>query len=203
MATEFSNKAWILGDFWMSHRDEEEFEDFMEYNDLGLPLAYAYSNDMVDDLTETGKSMISETWELFLASLGIEEDTGFETLDDVLGFHLHINDEYEEEEEEPETDWEEDEEEDEEESGEYLEADELRERLAASWTNGHEEGFSEGAQAEQKRVQEVILMHKRWAKEKNRASEYMFWDSAGEVLTPINFEYDEEEYRKSLEADGF
>lgn len=202
MATEFSNKAWILGDFWINHRDEEEFQDFMKYNDLGLPLAYAYSNDMVDDLTETGESMISETWEMLLGALGIEEDTGFETVDDVLGFHLHINDEDEEEEEEDFETYSEEPGEDEE-FEEYLEADELRERLSASWTNGHEEGFSEGAQAEQKRVQEVILMHKRWAKEKNRASEYMFWDSAGEVLTPINFEYNEEEYFQSLRDEGF
>jgi hypothetical protein len=64
-------------------------------------------------------------------------------------------------------------------------------------------GFEAGASAEQKRVQEVISMHKRWAKEKNRASEFMFWDSAGEVLTPINFEYNEEKYWEDLKNEGF
>jgi hypothetical protein len=31
----------------------------------------------------------------------------------------------------------------------------------------------------------------------------MFWDSAGEVLTPINFEYDEEKYWEDLRNEGF
>ena len=46
-------------------------------------------------------------------------------------------------------------------------------------------------------------MHKRWAKEKNRGNEFMFWDSAGEVLTPINFEYSEEKYWEDLRNEGF
>jgi hypothetical protein len=42
-----------------------------------------------------------------------------------------------------------------------------------------------------------------WAKQKNKANEFMQWHNVSEVLKPINFEYDEEEYRKSLENDGF
>ena len=77
------NKAFILADLWMNFRDDEEFQDFVQYNDLGLPLAYAVSNGIVK-VTDKAQSMIDETFMLLLAGLSIAEDTGFETLDDIL-----------------------------------------------------------------------------------------------------------------------
>ena len=73
----------ILAELWMHYRDDEEFKDFIEYNDLGLPLAYGVANNLIESLTSTGETMVEETWDLFLAGLGIE-DTGFEYLDDLL-----------------------------------------------------------------------------------------------------------------------
>lgn len=177
--TDFSDKALILADLWMDYRDEEEYKDFVEYNDLGLPLSYAYVNNLAEP-TQVGKEMIEETWNMLLLSLGIEEDTGYESFDDLLS--AADEDTFEEEDD----------------SG-AEEALEMNESLSHSYQTG----FTDGAQAEQKRVQDVITMHKRWAKEKNRASEFMFWDSAGEVLTPIEIDYSEEAYRRSLEEDGF
>lgn len=84
MTTTFSNKAIILADLWLNYRSDEEFEDFVEYNDLGLPLAYMISFGIVEDVNETAKKMVEETFDLFLSGLGIE-DTGFELLDDLLG----------------------------------------------------------------------------------------------------------------------
>lgn len=66
----------------MNYRDDEEFLDFIEYNDLGLPLAYALSNGIVD-MSPMAESFINETWDLLLSALGVE-DTGFENLDDLL-----------------------------------------------------------------------------------------------------------------------
>lgn len=82
--TTFSDKADILADLWMNYRNDEEFQDFIEYNDLGLPLAYAVSADIVK-ATEIAEGYINETFDLLLAGLDIEEDTGFESLDDLLG----------------------------------------------------------------------------------------------------------------------
>ncbi len=45
--TTFENKALILADLWMNFRNDEEFQDFVDYNDLGLPLAYALANGVV------------------------------------------------------------------------------------------------------------------------------------------------------------
>ena len=82
--TSFEIKCEILADFWMEYRTDEEFKDFIEYSDLGLPLAYAIANGIVEG-SPLATEYISETFSLLLSGVGIEEDTGFETLLDVLG----------------------------------------------------------------------------------------------------------------------
>lgn len=82
MTTSFENKTLILSDLWLNYRQDTEFEDFVVYNDLGLPLAYAISEGIVDS-TETASNFINETFDLLLAGIGID-DTGFESLDDIL-----------------------------------------------------------------------------------------------------------------------
>lgn len=66
----------------MDYREDEALEDFMDYNDIGLPLAYLISTDVVD-MSPKAEVYIEETWHLFLASLEIE-DTGFTTLEEIL-----------------------------------------------------------------------------------------------------------------------
>jgi hypothetical protein len=80
--TPYSNKCQILADLWMDYRGDEEFKDFFEYSDLGLPLAYAISAGVVES-TLTAQGFIEEIWNLFLAGLEVE-DTGYDTLDDIL-----------------------------------------------------------------------------------------------------------------------
>jgi hypothetical protein len=67
---------------WLKYRTETDFEDFVEYNDLGLPLAYAIANDIVKS-TDMAQRFIEETFDLLLASTGLE-DTGFDNLDHFL-----------------------------------------------------------------------------------------------------------------------
>lgn len=83
MATTFENKCALLSELWLNYKDDEEFADFVEYNDIGLPLAYAISNGIVES-TEKAERFIEETFALLLAGLEIDEDTGFEDLDDLL-----------------------------------------------------------------------------------------------------------------------
>lgn len=82
MTTTFSNKAIILADLWMNYRTDEEFADFVEYNDLGLPLAYAIANGVVET-TDMASKFVEETFDLLVSGLGIK-DEGFESLDDIL-----------------------------------------------------------------------------------------------------------------------
>ena len=82
-STTYTDKCSILAELWLNYRNDEEFQDFIEYNDLGLPLAYAIDNNIVKS-SEMAQKFVEETFDLFIASLETD-DTGFETLDELLG----------------------------------------------------------------------------------------------------------------------
>ena len=66
----------------MEYRTDEEFKDFIEYNDLALPLAYSILNGIIES-SPLAEQYINESWNLLLAGLEVE-DTGFESLLDLL-----------------------------------------------------------------------------------------------------------------------
>jgi phosphoketolase len=80
--TGFDNKCAILGALYSNYGQDPEFKDFAEFNDLGLPLAYLTSEGLCE-LSTDGERYIEETWELFLASMNLN-DTGFDELNDVF-----------------------------------------------------------------------------------------------------------------------
>ena len=80
--TTFNNKCTVLAELWLTSRDDEQFTEFIEYNDLGLPLAYILDNEIAD-LNETSERYINETFGLLLELLEIE-DQGFEGFDEVM-----------------------------------------------------------------------------------------------------------------------
>ena len=82
MKTTFEAQCDILGRLWIEHREDEDFEDFVEYNDLGLPLAYFISEGVALP-TPLAETYIGETFELLISALDIE-DTGFANLDEVF-----------------------------------------------------------------------------------------------------------------------
>jgi hypothetical protein len=82
----FENKITILSELWMNYRDDQELEDFIEYNDLGLPLAYFLMNEIVLP-TEQAEVYINETYDLLIASLTVE-DKRWESLDEMLGSQI-------------------------------------------------------------------------------------------------------------------
>lgn len=83
MATTFDNKVSILADLWMSYRNDEQFQDFIIYNDLGLPLAYLLDSGIVE-VTDKAKTFIEETFDLLLAGFE-KEDEGFNSMNDLIG----------------------------------------------------------------------------------------------------------------------
>lgn len=87
MATPSADKAGILGQFWMEFRDDEALQDFIEFNDMGLPLAFFVSSGIVQD-TPMSEQYIAETFDLFLIALEITEDEieGLDNLNDVLDY---------------------------------------------------------------------------------------------------------------------
>ena len=80
--TTIDNKCSILAELWMEYRDDENFQDFINYADLGLPLAYAIDSKIVS-LTPEAEKFITEAFDILVASMGLE-DVGFETLDDIF-----------------------------------------------------------------------------------------------------------------------
>jgi hypothetical protein len=81
--TDYNIKVEMLAELWLDYREDEEFKDFIEYNDLGLPLAYAVANGIVENNSNVER-FIDETFLVLLSATGVE-DTGFENLQDLLG----------------------------------------------------------------------------------------------------------------------
>ena len=82
MTTDFSNKIEILGQLYMQYRDEGDFVEFIEFNDIGLPLAYLAAEGLCQ-VSDDGAKYIAETWDLFLVTLGLK-DTGFDDLGEMF-----------------------------------------------------------------------------------------------------------------------
>ena len=80
--TGFSYKIKILSEFYTNYSQDPEFEEFVEYNDAGLPLAYLFEAGLCE-LTMEGEKSIEVTWTLLLKTLGIG-DADFENLDDMF-----------------------------------------------------------------------------------------------------------------------
>ena len=80
--TTFEDRCNILGELWIDYRDESDLEDFISFNDLGLPLAFAVAEDLVKP-SARAVEMINESFELLLASLEID-DAGFTSFEDLM-----------------------------------------------------------------------------------------------------------------------
>jgi hypothetical protein len=80
--TDFSNICDILGEISSQYKEDDEFKDFIAFNDLGIPLAYLTREALVTP-SKVGERYILETWDIFLQGLGLE-DKGFTDLNSVL-----------------------------------------------------------------------------------------------------------------------
>jgi len=81
--TTHDEKIIILADLWLNHRYNEELEDFVYDNDLGLPLAYALHEGIIKEKTELLTNYIDLTFENLLERFDVK-DTGFEMLLDIV-----------------------------------------------------------------------------------------------------------------------
>ena len=69
----------------MDYKSDKYFKDFIEYNDIGLPIAFLVDNQLVEP-NELATQYVYETWDIFLAALEIKEDIGWESLEEVFNF---------------------------------------------------------------------------------------------------------------------
>ena len=83
--TSFEDVCSILAELWIDHKEKKKFEDFVSYNDLGLPLAFLIDSELVT-ATEIAKKYVEETWIILLKSLEINEDIGFTCLEELFNY---------------------------------------------------------------------------------------------------------------------
>jgi hypothetical protein len=83
MSTEFKVKCNILSEFYEGFRTDSEYADFFEYNDLGLPLAFAIDSKIVDP-TPKVVTLINETFKLLCEELELDSDEEFCSLNEMF-----------------------------------------------------------------------------------------------------------------------
>jgi len=82
--TDFETQCAILSDLWLNYKNHEELEDFVEYNDLGLPLAYLIHTDLAR-VTDDGIPYVEETFNLLCAALDLNIEAEYISLNEMLG----------------------------------------------------------------------------------------------------------------------
>lgn len=78
-----TNKVKILADLRLATSEQEAWQTFHKWANLGLPLA-ALVNYGFAELTEKGEAVIDETYSMFLKVLELPEDSEFDTLAEVF-----------------------------------------------------------------------------------------------------------------------
>jgi hypothetical protein len=79
----FTKKCEILSELWLDYRQDEQFQDFIEYNDIGLPLSYFIEAEIVQ-ATAIAEEYISETFRLFSVALGLDSSKDWQSLNEML-----------------------------------------------------------------------------------------------------------------------
>jgi hypothetical protein len=87
--TDFAKKVEILAEFHSDYWADPEFEEFNQFNDAGLPLAYLYLNGFCE-LEMKGEVALEETWTHLLQTLGVS-DSGYQNLSEVFQASLNTN----------------------------------------------------------------------------------------------------------------
>jgi hypothetical protein len=80
--TDIDNQCIILADFYINYKADNSVKEFIEFNDIGLPLAFLKSEGLCE-LNNNSEVYIQETFNLLLATLGVD-DIGYDSLDHLL-----------------------------------------------------------------------------------------------------------------------
>jgi hypothetical protein len=76
-------KAEILVQFTQDEFNSGEYDDFFDYNDLGIPMSIAITQDMVI-LTDSGEQLLEETWKELCLLFEADPNSEYETIDDLI-----------------------------------------------------------------------------------------------------------------------
>ena len=82
----FETICKILGELHANYSDSKDFRTFVEFNDLGLPLAFLTSEGLIVELSDDGRRYVIDTFDMFIGSLKVDPEDIMEgmTLDELL-----------------------------------------------------------------------------------------------------------------------
>lgn len=81
--TSLEDKAQIIMEFVQDFQGTGEYDEFFDYNDLGIPLAIAITQDMAD-LTESGLAIFEETWSQLCELFEMDKTESYESIEDLM-----------------------------------------------------------------------------------------------------------------------
>lgn len=71
---DITDKTGVLGELWLEFKEDENFREFIKYNDIGLPLAYYIAEGLTQGLTPLGEQYITETFDMLMQLLTLTEE---------------------------------------------------------------------------------------------------------------------------------
>lgn len=75
-------KAEVLVQFTQDEFNSGEYDQFFDYNDLGIPMSIALTQDMII-LTDKGEELLQETWNELCLLFNANPDAEYESIDDL------------------------------------------------------------------------------------------------------------------------
>ena len=75
-------KAEIIVQFTQDQFNSGDYDEFFDYNDLGVPMSIAITQDMVI-LTDAGEQLLEETWTELCLLFEADPNGEYESIDDL------------------------------------------------------------------------------------------------------------------------
>jgi hypothetical protein len=82
LTTDYAKRSEILHHLWINYNDNEDFEEFIDLNDLGLPMAYFIHKGIVES-TPMAEDLVNQSFQALLDMFEVE-DKGFKSLQQIL-----------------------------------------------------------------------------------------------------------------------
>jgi hypothetical protein len=76
-------KANIICEFVEANFNDDLYDDFFVYNDLGVPMAVALKGSLIN-LTDEGQRVFNETWSDLCEIFGADPNAEYSDLEDLI-----------------------------------------------------------------------------------------------------------------------
>ena len=83
MINQLNNKIAVLADLYLNYRDEEQFKEFADYNDIGLPIAHLVHTGLCT-MNKSGEIYVEETYDLLVTAMGVDPEESYVTIEDMV-----------------------------------------------------------------------------------------------------------------------